>query len=129
MGFLLVSTGASEPVDAPSAPELIGCRGGWGPTLALLTPQPEGPLTLSSLHCVPDQNRGYQLALSPDGTKAWSYHARNGLWIGGVDQASPGHVFNERVPLRINMTAPFRWLPDSTAALGITNDIGGKANC
>lgn len=112
-----------------SAPRLINCAGDWAKTIESLEPRPEGPATLSAIHCLPLAQRGYPVSLSADGSKIFGFHAIEGLWVGGLNQTDASHTFPGRVFSSVfwNKTMPFEWLADSSEVIGVkqnSNDRG-----
>ncbi len=115
---------------AISAPQLINCAGdNWASTVELLEPKPAGPIILSAIRCLPITRSGYPVSLSPDGSKIFSFHSIEGLWVGGLNQTDASHTFPGRVFSAVfgNKTMPFEWLADSSEVIGVkqnSNDRG-----
>ncbi|KWV47063.1 hypothetical protein AS026_13925 [Rhizobium altiplani] len=112
---------------AKSAPLMSNCRGNWADTIASLEPQPSGPMMLSAIHCLPVAHRGYPVSPSPDGSKIFSVHAIEGLWVGGVDPDDANHTFPGHAKLSVfTRHAPFEWLADSTEVIGVKDIMNDK---
>lgn len=112
---------------AMAAPAIIDCSGNWDATVQSLTPEPQGPLTLSSLRCLPISQSGYPVSLSPDGKSAFSFHQMEGLWVGGVGHSGPSRTFPGRVSaISNNRDAPFGWRADSSAVMGVAQETDSR---
>ncbi|WP_245425037.1 hypothetical protein [Rhizobium sp. M10] len=111
---------------AMASPEVIGCKGNLTKTLEALKPlepKPAGPLRLSASRCLPIVRDGYPVYPSPDGGKAFTSHAINGLWVGSVDRAGASHTFPMHGFSSLwTPMVPFEWLPDSSAVLGVAQN-------
>ncbi|MEK1903045.1 MAG: hypothetical protein AAAB19_26115 [Rhizobium sp.] len=115
-------------VEAIAAPEQIGCYGdNWGPTLEMLEPTPAGPLTFHTLRCMPIPEgwpRFLPPSLSPNGGLVFAVGYTKGLWLGDVTRGGRAQIVNERLPGDLlSRTAPFAWLDDSTAIIGVKRDV------
>lgn len=121
---------AFAPV-AMSDPQTINCTGDWAQTIESLKPRPEGPATLSAIRCLPLPQSGYPVSLSPDGSKIFSFHSIEGLWIGGLNRTDASKTFPGRVRSSVfmNKTMPFEWLADSSEVIGVkrNSNKGGFA--
>ncbi|MDK4730454.1 hypothetical protein PH563_31700 [Rhizobium phaseoli] len=123
---LLAALSPSFASAAMASPEVIGCTGDWTKILEAikpLEPKPAGPMRLSASRCLPIVHGRDPVYPSPDGRKAFTSHAIDGLWVGSVDRAGANYTF----PLHgftslWTPTVPFEWLPDSSAVLGVAQD-------
>ncbi|NEI54084.1 hypothetical protein GR200_00615 [Rhizobium leguminosarum] len=114
--------------EAIAAPEQIRCYGdNWGPTLEMLEPTPVGPLTFNTLRCMPIPEgwpRFFPPSLSPNGGLVFAFGSTKGLWLGDVARGGHAHIVNERLPGDLlSRTAPFAWLDDSTAVIGVKREV------
>jgi hypothetical protein len=118
--FFLAALNLAFAPAATSAPQLINCAGNWGKTVESLEPQPVGPMTLSTIRCLSIPHRGYPVSLSPDGSKVFSFHALEGLWVGDLSQADENYTFPGRIlPATFGESVPYEWLADSSEVIGV----------
>jgi len=126
MGAMIAAFGAADA--AIAAPERIGCYGdNWGPTLAMLEPTPNGPMTFKTIRCLPIPESWPRLLppfLSPNGDFVAAFGFTKGLWLGDVTRGGRAHIIKGNLPGDLFLrTAPFAWLDDSSAVMGAKRDV------
>ncbi|ANL42409.1 hypothetical protein [Rhizobium phaseoli] len=126
MGVMIAAFGADDV--ATAAPERIGCYGdNWGPTLAMLEPTPNGPMTFKTIRCLPIPESWPRILppfLSPNGHFVAAFGFTKGLWLGDVTRGGRSHTIKEPLPGDFLLrTAPFAWLDDSSAVIGVKRHV------